>query len=435
MLKKLLKNKVISNMSWMMLSSIAQMVISLIINSFTARYLGPSNYGVINYVTSYVTMFTPICQLGLYSIVVKEVVTDIEHRGEIIGSALFIRTLLGLFSTISIISIVFVLKKADTTYLTVAFFCSIKLIFDAFEIVKYWYQSQLKYKNVAIISMIAYLGMSIYRIILLKNNSDVIWFGLSTTIDSFIIAVGLALIYHIDKSPKFAVRMKTIKELLLKSKNLFLSALVAGVGGQINTILLGQLLNSTVVGFYTCAASCCSIFAFIPGAIIDSLRPEIMKAKEVSDTVYRKRLSETISIIAYLSFAFVVVIILLANPIVSILYGEAFLPAVSVLRVYAVGFFLSYIGVIRTIWFVCEKKLKYERNIALFSATFSIVLSSVLVSAFGLEGAVANYLIIQICTHILITGLSRNTRDFQTVLMRGITLKDIKIIDHLKRRL
>ena len=56
--KRLFSNKEVKNASWIIAGRIAQMVISFFISIFTARYLGPSNFGLINYVSAYVTFFT-----------------------------------------------------------------------------------------------------------------------------------------------------------------------------------------------------------------------------------------------------------------------------------------------------------------------------------------------------------------------------------------
>ncbi len=68
------KNRFLNNTSWIVGGKIIQMLISLIITSITARYLGPSNYGIINYTNAYVSFLVSLCSLGLNGIIVKELV-------------------------------------------------------------------------------------------------------------------------------------------------------------------------------------------------------------------------------------------------------------------------------------------------------------------------------------------------------------------------
>ena len=49
--------KFISNSGWMMGQQIYSMIISLVVGSLSARYLGPSNYGLINYGASIISFF------------------------------------------------------------------------------------------------------------------------------------------------------------------------------------------------------------------------------------------------------------------------------------------------------------------------------------------------------------------------------------------
>ena len=87
-----LNNKVIKNAGWIVGERIIQMVISLVVSLATARYLGPSNYGLVNYAASFISFFAPICTLGFNSLMVKELVDKPEREGEIIGTAIVYRT-------------------------------------------------------------------------------------------------------------------------------------------------------------------------------------------------------------------------------------------------------------------------------------------------------------------------------------------------------
>ena len=69
--------KVFRNASWLIACRIVQALLSFVIGTLTARYLGPSNYGIISYVASVVAFAMPIMQLGLRHTIVNEFVTTI----------------------------------------------------------------------------------------------------------------------------------------------------------------------------------------------------------------------------------------------------------------------------------------------------------------------------------------------------------------------
>ena len=68
-----LKSKESKNAMWLIGGRVAQMVLSLFVGVLSARYLGPANYGTINYATALVSFFMSFCTLGINSIIVISV--------------------------------------------------------------------------------------------------------------------------------------------------------------------------------------------------------------------------------------------------------------------------------------------------------------------------------------------------------------------------
>ena len=68
------KNKVVRNAAWIIACKVVQAFLQLVITMLTARYLGPSNYGVINYAASVIAFAVPVMQLGVRNTLVQELV-------------------------------------------------------------------------------------------------------------------------------------------------------------------------------------------------------------------------------------------------------------------------------------------------------------------------------------------------------------------------
>lgn len=81
-------NRIFKNSMWIISCKVAQAILTLIITMLTARYLGPSQYGIINYAASVVAFFVPIMQLGLKNTLVQEFVNAPEKNGEILGTSI-----------------------------------------------------------------------------------------------------------------------------------------------------------------------------------------------------------------------------------------------------------------------------------------------------------------------------------------------------------
>ena len=167
--KGILSNPTVRNAKWMIAEQMVQMLISLILGVLTARYLGPSNYGVINYCAAYVAFFTSVCTLGLEGIIIKELVNHRDEEGEIVGTGILMRLAASAISIVSILVILLFMDPGNTLVLKVAFLQSLVLIFRSFELIDYWFQSYLQSKYVSILKSISYVLVAVYRCIYLQQ--------------------------------------------------------------------------------------------------------------------------------------------------------------------------------------------------------------------------------------------------------------------------
>lgn len=55
----------------------------------SARFLGPSGYGLITYTASVVAFAAPLMYLGFTSVLVQELIAHPEKEGETLGTAIF----------------------------------------------------------------------------------------------------------------------------------------------------------------------------------------------------------------------------------------------------------------------------------------------------------------------------------------------------------
>lgn len=194
--KALLKSKETKNAGWLIGGRIVQMVVSLLVGILTARYLGPANYGLINYGAAYVSFFSALCTLGLNSVIIKDFVDHPDEQGEALGSSLLMRFVSSILSVFIIFGVVLVADSGEPTTIAVVVLCSIGSVFHVFELFNYWFQYQYQSKITAITTLIAYIVTSIYKIVLLILQKNVFWFAFATSVDYITVAVLLLVAYQ-----------------------------------------------------------------------------------------------------------------------------------------------------------------------------------------------------------------------------------------------
>ena len=77
---------------WMIGEKISRMVVALFVGVWVARYLGPSQFGILNYVLAFNAMFSVLPRLGLDSIVVRELVSGNKDKVELLGTTFWLKT-------------------------------------------------------------------------------------------------------------------------------------------------------------------------------------------------------------------------------------------------------------------------------------------------------------------------------------------------------
>ena len=173
----------VNNSLWIIGGKIAQMLLTLIIGAISARYLGPSNYGLINLGAAYTALFTPIISLGLYGIIVNEILNKPNEDGVILGSAVGLRIISAIISSICILGLVILTHPKNELLWIVTMLQCTAILFQWSDTFNYWCQSQYNSKAAVCIQLAAYIIASVYKIYLLITQKSVEWFAFSLGVD------------------------------------------------------------------------------------------------------------------------------------------------------------------------------------------------------------------------------------------------------------
>lgn len=418
----MLKNKIITNASWIVACRIVQSILGLAINMLAARYLGPSNYGIISYAASIVAFFVPIMQLGLNQVLVQETIQHPNDEGKIFGSAILMSACSSIACILGVVSFAHVANPNDkTVIITCALYSSI-LFCQAFELIQYWFQAKYLSKYVSVVSLLAYAIVSIYKFILLASHQNIYWFAISNTIDYLIIAIALLIIFKRLGGQKLAFSPSTAKRMFSVSKYYIISSLMVTVFAQTDKIMLSLMINEETTGYYSAAVSCATVTSFVFGAIIDSMRPQILESKQESDATFEQDMRRLCAVIIYLSLVQCICITLLAKPIINILYGSQYSPAVEALQIIVWYTTFSYLGPVRNIWILAQGKQRYMWIINLSGAVANVLLNSLLIPYFGLNGAAFASVITQIFTNFVLGFIIKPIRGIGKIMLESLNI-------------
>jgi len=420
---KILNNREIKNAGWLIAGKLAQMLLSLAVSMLTARYLGPSNFGLVGYGTSYVSFFMALCTLGINSVIIKDFADYPDEQGIALGTSIILRIVSSFLSALMILGITSVLDAGERLTIVVVSLCSISLIFHAFDTINYWFQANYNSKVTAIAAFVSYTATSLYRLILLLLKKNVIWFALASSLDYIILGVILLSVYKRSNGPKLRFSFSKGKQILSKSYHYILSGMMVAIYGQTDKLMIKQFLGETEVGYYAAAVSVCGMWTFVLQAIIDSVYPTIINLKDQKEAFDRKN-RQLYAIVFYVSIFVSLGYLVFGQFLVNLFYGEAYLPAVNVLKIITFYTSFSYLGVARNVWIVSEGKQKYLKYMYLCAAVSNIVLNAFLIPSFGVSGAAMASLITQMLTSIGLPMCFKEMRPNGKLMLEAIIFKN-----------
>lgn len=419
------KKKFFSNIGWLMGGKIVNMLLQFLVSLATARYLGPSNFGTINYVAAFVSFFSSIASLGLAVIVIKEIATDKYDNNEVIWTSIWMRFGTAVLSTISIIALIFITNRDDSMIVQIAFLESLSILFSSFDTINYYFQARLLAKWSSIAGVLAYVGMSLYRIYLLATNADIVWFAFATSTDMIFLTVFLMIFYIRIEGfrPKFNWQLG--KRLLKQSYHYLIAGLITILYAQVDRIMLGNMLDKASVGYYSAALTISTLWSMIPSALIQSISPVLYEEAGKDRALYLRRLRQSYAVLFWLNAAYSIFVGVFAHWVILLLYGKDYLAGTAALRIVVWYYGLSTMSTLNQVYLANDGKNRYINLFCIAGLITDVILNFILIPVMGINGAAIATLITHIVIQIVMPYMYKDTREIATSIIQGALLRDV----------
>lgn len=415
--------RIINNTIWIVGCKIFRALLGLLVTMLSARYLGPSGYGIINYAASIVTFVVPVMQLGLNSTLVQELLNEPDREGEVMGTSIAMSLVSGICCIVGVTAFAALTNPGEPVTVLVCGLYSLQLIFQALEQIQYWFHAKLLSKYVSVTMLAAYAVTSAYKIMLLVCGSSVYWFALAQALDFCLISGVLLVVYKRMGAGKLRFSFKLFRTMFSRSKYYIISNLMISVFAQTDRIMLKMMMDETAVGYYSAAVTCAGMAGFVFEAIINSAQPVVLESARNGTKSLEKSISSLYSVVIYLSLVQCVGITVFADLIVGILYGGAYAPAVGALRMIVWYTTFSYLGAVRDVWILAQWKQKYLLVINLIGAAANVLLNGLLIPEMGINGAALASLLTQIFANVGLGFLIKPIRRNNYLMLRGLNPK------------
>jgi O-antigen/teichoic acid export membrane protein len=415
--------KYFKNTSWLFGEKILRMIVGLFVATWVARYLGPEQFGIFSYAQSFVGLFSIIATLGLSSIIVRELVKDNYDKDTLIGTAFFMMAGAA-FLVIILLLIAVNFTSNDLFTNTLIFIVASATIFQSFNVIDFYFQSKVMSKYIVYSNAVTLFISSIIKIVLILNESSLIYFALVIVFDSMVLAVGFIYFYKVhDNNFKSWTFNKSIALTLLKASSpLIIGGVINSFYMKLDQVMIKEILGVIEVGYYSASVRLSEAWFAIGVIICNSLFPAIVGAKKISEKLYYKRIQNLFLFLMIISYILSTSVFFLSDWIILTLYGQEFITSSSVLSIHIFSAIFVYLGVSSGRWLINEDKAYLDLYRNTLGVIVNIVLNYLLIEKYGIRGAAYASLITYAVAFFLFDLIRKETRHMFVLKSQALAL-------------
>ncbi len=381
--------KILDNIGWLFFDKILRMGVGLLVGVWMARYLGPEQFGQLNYAIAFVSLFGAIAGLGLKDIVVRDIVRDPQSATMTLGTAFILQIFAGLLAMLLVIVTIGLLKPNDEFIQIMVIIISITLVFKATDAIKYWFEAHVQSRYVVWIENGVFVLMAMFRVAMILTEASLMVFVLLTLVETLVISIGMAWIYTVRSSLSglFQASISRAKTLITNSWPLLLSAIAVTLYMRIDMVMLEEMSSRREVGIYAAAIRISEVWYFLPTIIISSVSPSIISCHGTDLDLYLQRLKGLYFIMVWLALGVSIPVVLFSDMIMNILFGTEFKDAASVLAIHLWASVAVFLGVASSQHLLVEQLQKISFYRTFIGLVCNVILNIILIPAMGAKGA------------------------------------------------
>ncbi|MCH5179122.1 MAG: flippase [Prevotellaceae bacterium] len=328
------KKKIVSNLVWAVSGKVVNLVGTFILGIIVARYLGVEQYGLMNYVISYAFLFQTLACFGLDSIEVREEAVGKVSFTTIIGTAFWLKVILGVVCIcLSIATAIMLGEDSYTVWLIAMYSCYI--VFNSFVVIRNYFTSLVQNKYIVLSEIFrTFVGIAI-KLAMWAMGCSLEWFVAAFAFDYVLLAGGYISSYRhkIGSLRDWKFSASYARFMLKESFPLLLTNAAVIIYQRIDQVMIGQMVGKAEVGYFSVAARFVEVMIFIPATLTHTISPVLVQLLKQDREVYKAKVQQFMNISVWICILCSIFVSVISYWVVLYTFGEMYLPAAAILQV------------------------------------------------------------------------------------------------------
>ena len=325
-----LKNKTVKGVGWSFIDNLSSSGITFLVGLILARLLTPSEYGIMAILTIFIAVSNSIVDSGFSNALIRK--TD-ARRVDYNTVFLFNLLVSGLLYVV-----LFLAAPAISRFFKEPLLVEVMrvigwvLVINALAIIpRTLFVKEVNFKTQTKVSLIASISSGVIGIGMALAGLGV-WSLVGQQLSRQLLNTLFLWIYCTWR-PAWEFSMQSFKELFGFGSKLLLSGLLDTVFKEIYSLVIGRCYTSAQLGQYTRANQFNQIFSSNLTTVIQRVSYPVLSSIQDESERLREAYRKVIKSTMLISFACMLGLAAVARPLILILIGEKWLPAVGFLQI------------------------------------------------------------------------------------------------------
>ncbi len=379
-------DRLLRNTGLSVVGSVFSRVSSSIFFIIVSRSYGVELSGVFSIALGYFYLGSRFSFWGLDHLLTRQVAREPSHLTKYLGNFVVLRVV---FASLTLLGVYGLIAQADygDQARAVISIVALSIWFESIgNILQATFIAGEELGVIALISIIS--GGSKMLLALLLRNNGVRLLSVVFTLSN-LLSMLLSLYFVVRRTRILPIRIDLqfcLQQLRVALPFFFIASLFI-LDNRVDVLLLSALTTEYDVGLYSAAIAIVTALSIVPQAFRTSLYPILARYQATSGEATRRLHSGATKYLFIFALPATVGVILLADDVIDIVYGAAFLPSTRLLQVAMLSFFAYCLTVVNSRMLIVNDQQIKLSGYLLTSTIVTIVVNFVFVPWVGVIGA------------------------------------------------
>ena len=413
---------------WVMTARCCWIVNAFTVGILTARKLGPRDFGIVNYVIAYTGLFAIIVSLGVESLVERDLIARPAERDRILGNFCLFRIASTLVMMAALGASLCFMR--DPEIVTGSLIVGAGYLFAPCFVVNAYFIATVNNRCGALAQIITctlYAGVRLVAVLASLPLEVYFWAEMLLN-GGFFLASFVIYWLHCGSPLRWSCRWHESFALLKPALPLTFTVIFTTICARTDTLMLEYFRGAESVGFYSIATRFTENWSQFIYLIAQVFSAALFSAAALSPEEYRKQLHRYYFMLVWGTVPAIAASLLFGRPVIRLLFGEAYLPSVTIFYVYVLT--LPSNGLFSAFYRHALKENRLMTIAASFGsgALFNVVLNAALIPRWGMMGAALSSVVsmpVGLALSLLFTEAGR--RDLGFIVKSLTSLPSLKL--------